>query len=36
MNDVLELQKMPEEGEVGTQGWTWTVTIFLSTVSNHC
>jgi len=38
MKDVLELQKLSEEEEVQAL-WTpvtVTVTVFLSTVSNHC
>ena len=38
MKEVLELQKLSEEPEVDAL-WTpvtWTVTIFNSTVSNHC
>lgn len=36
MNEVLELQKIDQDVEVAIIWTTVTVTVFLSTVSNHC
>ncbi|MCM3133508.1 class III lanthipeptide [Paenibacillus polysaccharolyticus] len=41
MNKVLELQKLPHDKEgkgkaVDATVTTWTVTVFLSTISNNC